>query len=139
MFHDRCCGKVIAFHDAVQSTSCFLRLSLYSRTRAICWEGPMKFFASILITALMLCSLLASGQSIQKEESILKEGPSQKKELILANILSFGSTVLMAQAVKYGTRACLGEGEQFQIPGYKPTGPYDHRLPRDMYQHRTYA
>jgi hypothetical protein len=101
----------------------------------------MKFFASILITALMLCSLLASGQSIQREreQSILKEGPSQKKELILANTLSFGSTVLMAQAVKYGTRACLGEGEQFQIPGYKPTGPYDHRLPRDMYQHRTYA
>lgn len=93
----------------------------------------MKFFASILITALMLCCAAVA------EDLIQKEAPSQKKELILSNTLSFGSTILMAQSVKYGTRACLGEGEQFQIPGYKPTGPYDHRLPRDMYQHRTYA
>src|SRR5262249_11048759 len=93
----------------------------------------MKRFVSILITALTLCSLPVAGESFEKE------APSQTKQLILANTLSFASTVLMAQAIKYGTRACLGEGEHFQIAGYTPTGPYDHRLPRDMYQHRTYA
>lgn len=94
----------------------------------------MGFLVRISVTALMLCSL-AVAQGARETEI-----PSHhKKELILSNVFSFGSTVLMAQSIKYGTRACLGEGEHFQIPGYTPTGPYDHRLPRDMYQHRTYA
>jgi hypothetical protein len=67
------------------------------------------------------------------------EAPSHTKRLMFTSAILFGATVLDARAIYYGAGRCIHEGEQFQTPGYVPTGPYDHRIPRDKYQNRFYA